>query len=657
MLLAAIAATIAVYFPGLHGAFMFDDLPNLVNNPQVHLHDLSLADLASASFSSGAGILRRPLSMLTFALNYYFFGPAPFSFKLVNLIIHVLNGIGLYLLGRQLLNAYRHIHHTTLTENSAGWIALAASAAWLLHPLNLTAVLYVVQRMTSLSTLFMIAGLCFYVWGRWRRWNGQNGLALMVTGVIVFGVLALLSKESGALLPLYMFAIEYSLFRFRTRDGAPDRGVRRYFLAFLVAPAIGGLIWMASDPQPFFAGYAFHNFTPTERLLTEARVVVFYLRLICLPSLRQLALYHDDIAISRGLFNPPDTLLSVAFVTALLATGFAVRRRTPLVSLGILWFFAGQVLESTVLPLDIAFEHRNYLADYGILLPACCALLTAGYARRTLGFRRTAAALLIAALAAVTLLRSQLWSNSADQMIAEAHYHPRSPETVYAAGSVYANLALAGARHQFAGLAYRYLERAARLTRTGIMPDAALVIFASKLGEPLNSAWIRTIRRRLARDPIAPDTVGSLKQLQACQMARCAISDRRMMTLFQSAFANRTLPSTPQQFSDVLTIYGSFLINKMDNFEAGKAAFGRAVQVSPGIIQYRLNLIRLLIAMYRYHDARFQLQYLESHNILDRHAAQIAALAGSLARLSDTNRTPAAATHRLSHRGPAGQKG
>ncbi len=98
----------------------------------------------------------------------------------------------------------------------------------------------------------------------------------------------------------------------------------------------------------------------------------------------------------------------VVFIVTLLVTGFAVRRRAPVLSLGILWFFAGQVLESTVLPLEIAFEHRNYLADYGILLPACYALPSTGYAPRILQFRRVALVPLIAALSAVTFLRSEV---------------------------------------------------------------------------------------------------------------------------------------------------------------------------------------------------------------------------------------------------------
>ena len=113
-----------------------------------------------------------------------------------------------------------------------------------------------------------------------------------------------------------------------------------------------------------------------------------------------------------------------------------------------------------------------------------------------------------------------------------------------------------------------------------------------------------------------------------------------MMTIFQSAFANRTPPSTRRQLSDVFTVHGSFLINKSENFKGGKAAFERVVQVSPNILQYRLNPINLLIAMYRYRDAGVQLRYLKSHNFFDRHTAQIMALSRTLAQLPDANLEP-----------------
>ncbi|MHB8347822.1 MAG: hypothetical protein ACYDHM_11685 [Acidiferrobacterales bacterium] len=640
--IAMVVLAVVAYYPGLSGGFVFDDFPNILNNAQLQIHRLTWQSLWSASLSSQAGILRRPISMLTFALNYYFFGIKPFSFKLVNLIIHLANGIGLFILGSQVLNVYRQIHRPALSERQTFWIALSASAAWLLHPLNFTGVMYVVQRMTSLSTLFTIAGLCFYLWGRWRLWNRRKGLGLMLTGVVGFGLLALLSKESGALLPVYMLVIEFTLFRFRTSDGGIDKTVRWFFLLFLMLPALGGLIWMASDPGAFFGGYVFRTFTPLQRVLTEARVIVFYLRLIFVPSLNQLGLYHDNIAISHGLLHPPTTLASILLIVTLLGTAVMVRRRAPLVSFGILWFFTGQLLESTVLPLEIAFEHRNYLADYGILLPLCCTLLDARHAVTTLTLRRVALALYIAMLCTITYMRSENWSSTFEEAITEARFHPDSPQSLYDAGRIYANLALTG-HQQFTKDAYRYLERSARLDTAGIMADVGLIIFAGRHGDPINQQWITVIGEKLGHDPISPSTIASLRQLQACQQGPCRVGNSQMMALFRDAFHNPILYRTTQQHADMLTIYGSFLINKLDDFADGKVVFKEAVRIDPGQLQYRDNLTRLLIAMHLYRDARSQLAALAATDSLHQYNAQIKALGQELARLPDRNlRLPAA---------------
>ncbi|MHB8428475.1 MAG: hypothetical protein ACYDGU_12105 [Acidiferrobacterales bacterium] len=641
LLLIVITLTAAAYYPGLRGDYIFDDFSNILNNTQLHIHHLAWHSLLGASFSSESGPLRRPISMLTFALNYYFFGIKPFSFKLVNLIIHLANGVGLYILGCQLMGAYRQIHRPHLPESVVYWTALSASAAWLLHPLNLTGVLYIVQRMTSLSTLFMIAGLCFYLQGRWRLWNGRKGLALMIVGVMGFGLLALFSKESGALLPVYMFVIELTLFRFRRKDGSIDPAVRWFFLLFLALPAAGGLIWIASDPGFFFRGYAFRSFTPVERLLTEARVIVFYLRLIFVPSLNQLGLYHDDIAISRGLLQPPDTLGSIMLIVALLGTAVMVRRRAPLLSLGILWFFTGQVLESTILPLEIAFEHRNYLADYGILLPLCYTMLHTGRAVKTLQLRRAALALFVAMLCTVTYMRSEIWSNNVEQAVTEARFQPDSPEAVYDAGRIFVNLVLAG-QPQYTSRAYAYLERAARLETTGIMADVGLIIFASRHGDKVDPNWVAEIGRKLAQDPIAPSSTESLRELQICQQTLCKISNGQMESLFSDALHNRYLHRTTQQYADVLTIYGSFLTNKLNDFQGGKIAFEKAIQVAPHQLRYQLNMTKLLIAMYRYRDARHQLAALAAADHLDQYYHQIRSLRTELARLPDRNVKPPA---------------
>ncbi|MDE2089973.1 MAG: hypothetical protein KGJ12_08135, partial [Gammaproteobacteria bacterium] len=511
LLITALALTAVVYYPGLHGGYVFDDFPNLVDNPQVQIHALNAASLKGAIFSSHAGILHRPLSMMSFALNYYFFGQQPFSFKLVNLIIHLLNGVGLFILGYQLLSAYRRIRQPALPENAVYWMALAAGAAWLLHPLNLTGVLYVVQRMTSLATLFMIAGLCFYVWGRMRLWEQKRGLHLLVIGLLAFGALSLLSKETGALLPLYMFVIELAVFRFRDSAGRLDKKIVGFFLLGMVLPLIGCLIWLLADPQRFLGGYAMRNFTMTERLLTEARVVMLYLKWTLFPSLNQLGLYHDDIVISHGLFNPIGTLFAVIGIVVLTLSGFLLLKPSPWLGFGILWFLVSQVLESTFLPLEIAFEHRNYLGDYGILLAICYLLLNPVHYQKILPLRRAGVVVFIALLGTLTYQRSVHWSNNVSQALYEALHHPYSPRSVYSAGREMANMALSGKR-QYVKPAYDYLQRAGQLDKTDILPEAAQVIYSAKLGKPIDPAWLAAMKRTLEQRPLTPSSVTSLKQ-------------------------------------------------------------------------------------------------------------------------------------------------
>ncbi len=196
--------TAAIYLPGLAGDYVFDDLPNLLHNKRLQIDSLHMESLQGAAFSSGAGILRRPVSMVSFALNRYFFGVAPYSYKVVNLVIHLLTGLGLFLFSRLLVRTYRLYHKPDLPEAAVAWLPVVVSGLWLVHPLNLTSVLYIVQRMTSLATLFMVCGLCLYVAGRHRMLDNQRGLPLILTGLLVFGGLATLQQgERGPAAAVY----------------------------------------------------------------------------------------------------------------------------------------------------------------------------------------------------------------------------------------------------------------------------------------------------------------------------------------------------------------------------------------------------------------------------------------------------------------------
>ncbi len=366
-LVGSLVAAMLIYWPGVHGGFLLDDYSNIVQNATLHPHSLSFADMMAAAFSSGSGPFDRPISMLSFALNEYFSGPGPYAMKATNIFIHALNGLLLYTVVALILTAYQRRFRPELSRGLVLWTALAITAGWLLLPINLTAVLYVVQRMASLSGTFVLAGIALYVWGRLRMQEGRPGLWMLWTAMIVCGGLSVLAKEIGALLPIYALAIEWTLFGFARANGSVDRRLYILYLVVLVAPGIAGAVWLWPGVQASLT-HSTRPFTLGERLLTEPRVVLLYIAWSLAPSLGALSLYHDDFPFSTGLLHPPGTLLAILGIVALLALAVWQRRKHPLVSLGILWFLGGQLLTATVFNLELVFEHRNYLPDFGLLL-------------------------------------------------------------------------------------------------------------------------------------------------------------------------------------------------------------------------------------------------------------------------------------------------
>ena len=315
-----------------------------------------MISLSSAAQSSGAGPLRRPVSMLSFALNRYFFGTHPYSYKVVNLVIHLLTGLALFVLARLLVAAYQQqTRGTRLSESSAYWLPLVIGSLWLIHPLNLTSVLYIVQRMTSL------AGRCFTrmcsmcVRNRQTADAGrQTRKAVDALGSAGVWRAGRVQQGNGALLPLFMLIIELTLFHFRDSRGQSYRFVTSLFIVLLALPACLLLVKTALNPDWILAGYKMRTFTLTERLLTEARVLMLYLKLTLMPTTGSLGLYQDDIVLSRGLFSPPATLYALLALAGLFTGALALLKRQPLISLGILWFFSAHALESTVISLEIA---------------------------------------------------------------------------------------------------------------------------------------------------------------------------------------------------------------------------------------------------------------------------------------------------------------
>lgn len=425
----AVLITATIYRPGLNGPFVFDDLTNILLPAQLKISTLNFDALYHAAFWEKSPVFGRPIAMVTFALNYYFSQFDPFWFKATNLAIHVINGLLLFLLTSHLLR--QHFANLSLSDhgNRVRLIALAVCAAWLIHPINLTSVLYVVQRMTSLMSLFILLGLLGYVRGREKILRGErHGFVTIIVSLLLFGTFATLTKQNGVLLPLYAFIIEVWFYRFAA-PGAVAKTLKKYWIVMGVLLIALPLLYFVIRPKFLFAlfNYQYRDFTLEQRVLTEARALWFYLKLIVAPTLHELGLYHDDFVTSTSLTNPASTLFAVAGLISLIAVMFLSIRRAPILSFGIAWFLVGHSIESTVIPLELVHEHRNYLGAYGILL-VLIYYLTAPYTKlaATLNIRRAVAVVYLVLLGFVTHTRAEDWGNPLRLYLNEVRHHPNS---------------------------------------------------------------------------------------------------------------------------------------------------------------------------------------------------------------------------------------
>ncbi len=347
-----------IYFNSLHGSFHFDDATSIINNSSIHLKHLTLNELKKATRSN------RPVTDLSFAINYYFGDLDTLGYHSVNVAVHALTGFAVYLL---LLEIFRHVSPV---------LPLFGSLLWISHPVQTQAVTYIVQRATSLSTLFFVLSLLFYIWG--QSWTGKKHLYAYAAS-IGCGLLAVGSKEIAATLPVVLLIYEYyfgcnfdvQLFKKRLVKALPVilciLSVLIIYIMIILSSGEGGLSGLL--------GVFKHNYTTEyypwwERLLTEFRVVVFYFSLLLFPLPSRLNIEHN-FPLSTSLFTPVSTLFSLLTLMALIILAFRKAKVYPVLSFGIFWFFITTALESFIFRLDLVFEHRLYLPLIGFIIVIC----------------------------------------------------------------------------------------------------------------------------------------------------------------------------------------------------------------------------------------------------------------------------------------------
>ena len=644
LLLAALLVTALVYWPGLSGSWLFDDYPNIVDNPGVQPHAASVASLVRAALSSPASEFKRPLASLSFAANYLADGLNPWGWKLFNLIVHLLNGVLVFMLARGLLAARPSSRPTEATADHDGTVAALIATCWMLLPINLTAVLYVVQREESMANLFVLLGLLGYVAGRRRMLRprpttparrglpGWGGFGLCSASLVSCTAIGLLAKETAVMLPLYAFLTEAIVFGFvgtTPRRPAPSRHDGRIpglFVVMLLLPLLIGLYWLL--PQVLAPSqWATRDFTLGTRLLTEARVVCDYIAWTLLPAPGALSFYHDQFPISTGLLSPWTTLAALGLLASLAWLIGRWRKRHPMAALGIAWFLGCQLLTGTILPLELVYEHRNYFASLGLMLALVPWL--AGWREPATASWLWSRRITLAALALwwglLTTLTAYAWGDPlrlAQELAARA---PDSPRAQYELGRTYILYSHYDPASPYTALAYAPLERATTLPASSILPQQALIFMNSRMGLPLKPQWWDSMIAKLkARVPGVQDE-SSLGALAKCaEDHACPLPPERMVAAFEAALSH------PRPSARLQAMYGEYAWNVLGDRTLATNMLTGAVAMQPGEPAYHITLARMLAAQGRQAGVEKQIEALQALNIggrLDRDLAELRALA------------------------------
>ena len=365
-----------VYAPSFSGIWIYDDEPNILSNDNIHLEQINLTSLKKTFYYKSHDLsiaerVLRPLAYLSFALNWYVGKDQVFGYHVINFLIHLTTTVFLYLFIKNSLmlptvaNTYYGSAHTA---------AFLSAITWAIHPIHVTAVTYIVQRMASMAGMFTVVSMYGYLKARTTRTRAGRIVGFTTCGLSALCAFA--TKENSAMLPVSLFFYEMIMIR----------GVAQIDLKKTVrwgAPALAmvilvGLLYIDLSRQ--LDGYENRPYTPVERMMTQSRVVLVYLKMLFYPLQSELTLVHD-IDVSTSLWSPWTTLPCIILVGVLFFTAlYWLSRRQPLIAFAVVFFFVNHAIEGSFIGLELIYEHRNYIPSMLLfLIPSMLLLHTLNY--------------------------------------------------------------------------------------------------------------------------------------------------------------------------------------------------------------------------------------------------------------------------------------
>jgi protein O-mannosyl-transferase len=436
-------ATWLIYRPGLNSGFIFDDYANLpILGATGPVEDA--ASLLRYLTAGRADPLGRPVALASFLLDAHDWPASPYPFKLTNVLLHALNGLLLLVV----LLRLGTLHSWGRRRR---WIAAGVGAGcWVLHPFFVSTVLYVVQREAMLPVTFALTAILSYLSAR-RVFVERSRLrasAWLVMGTTICTLLATLSKANGLLVPLLVWLVHFTLPPLRGHSG---QGFQRLCVAVFgptTAFVVIHVLWMALSSIGA-SPISIRGWSIGQRLLTEGSILWNYMAHLWLVLPVDSSLLHDDVRVFEGTGIPWLALTAWGAWLAVGCLALALRRVLPALSLGILFFLAGHLLESTAIPLELYFDHRNYLPAIFLFWSLGSAIargsnVIAGVSGLALG----------GLLGTLTFATASLWGTPVAQAASWAAVHPAS-----ARAQAYATQSVAEAGNM--RLARNIIERAA----------------------------------------------------------------------------------------------------------------------------------------------------------------------------------------------------
>jgi hypothetical protein len=370
-----------------------------------------------------------------------------------------------------------------------------------------------------------------------------------------------------------------------------------FFGLFLVLPGCAGFAWMLLAHHGGFLDYSGRDYDLRERLLSETRVIWLYIRWTVWPDPRDLGLYHDDIAVSHGLLHPATTLLSILALAGLVAACIGLCRRLPLLALGLAWFLGGQLMESSIFPLELVFEHRCYLPDLGLILAVLSLLVPLRDDAEWRVVRYVVVAVALGLCGTVTWMRAYDWRDNLAFSAAEARHHPESPYATYMLGQTYANLALLDDPEQYSN-AVTTLRAASAVPNSTVIADVSLVLVEAQLKGTIDPDVLPRIAAKVSDRKLAASDIQGLSALGDCVDKRnCKVKAADMQAIFHSALTNPHLAQLKDTHANILVIYGNYESIMDQDYKRARSLMADAAALVPTEPQYRENLVTMDIAL------------------------------------------------------------